>query len=63
MSLQSIILRVPAVRRALDIPERSPNAGVQSANLMDTWRYVQKWWANKQRDAILEARMKAQQRR
>ncbi|EKM52397.1 uncharacterized protein PHACADRAFT_260745 [Phanerochaete carnosa HHB-10118-sp] len=63
MSLQSTILRLPAVRSALDIPQRPANFGVQSTSMVDTWRYIQKWWAKKREDAILEAHVKAQRRR
>ena len=63
IALQSLVLRVPAVRRALGIPERPANPNIKSASLMDTARYIREWWAKKKQEAIMENRMKAQQRR
>ncbi|GJE89000.1 hypothetical protein PsYK624_050890 [Phanerochaete sordida] len=63
MSVQSAVLRLPAVRRALDIPVRPANAGTKSVSMMDSIRYLGQWWQKKQADAAYQARLKSRQRR
>lgn len=62
MALQSAALRVPAVRSALNIPLRPAGAGVKSASLLDSVRYVKQMWEKKKAEEIASIRMKERRR-
>lgn len=59
MAIQSLVLRMPAVRRALDIPVRQAGASIKSASLVDSVNALKKFFNDKKAEALLEAQKKA----
>lgn len=50
MSIQSVVLRQPAVRRALGIPIVERKHEIKSASFLESIDYAKKWWENKKKE-------------
>ena len=61
MTAQSLLLRQPAIRRALSIPLIPKNLRTPMPSMRESALYVRQWWSNKLADA--RAAEKAQRRR
>lgn len=51
MTLQSLILRQPAVRRALSIPLIPAHLSTPAPSMRESLKYARKWWDDKVADA------------
>ncbi|KAH9852954.1 60Kd inner membrane protein-domain-containing protein [Lenzites betulinus] len=56
MTLQSVVLRQPAIRRILRIPLIPEHLRVASPTMRESLKYAQKWWNDKVNDARTGAR-------
>ncbi|KAK7688723.1 hypothetical protein QCA50_008261 [Cerrena zonata] len=61
MTAQTALLRLPAVRRALNIPVLPPTSGMKSASFGESIKYVRTWWNDQKKEAVRKA--KADRRR
>lgn len=51
MTAQSLILRVPSVRKALDIPRIPDHARIKPPTFLETVRFGSEWIRNKKAEA------------
>ncbi len=51
MTLQSLILRQPAVRRVLSIPLIPKHLSTPAPSMRESLQYARKWWDDKVADA------------
>lgn len=63
MGIQSMALRIPAVRTLLGLPLRAASAGTKSVSMMDSIRYAKKQWEQKKAEALEKARADRRLRR
>lgn len=56
MTGQSLLLRQPAVRRALSIPLIPKHLQSQAPSMRESFEYLKKWWNEKKMEAAAAAR-------
>ncbi|CCM04117.1 uncharacterized protein FIBRA_06277 [Fibroporia radiculosa] len=58
ISIQTLLLRQPVIRRALGIPVVEAKHGVKPASIMDSVAYAKQWWKEKkeEQEAIVRAK-------
>lgn len=61
MTAQSIILRTPSIRKALDIPRIPDHARVKPPTFLESVKFGVEWFKNKSAEA--QAQQRAQQRK
>lgn len=59
--IQALILRIPSVRKALDIPKLPNNKPTKPPTLLETVKFGVDWFRNK--GAAAQAQARAQQRK
>lgn len=59
MAIQSLVLRVPAIRSALSIPVRQAGASMKTASLLDSINALKKFFNDKKAEALLQAKNKS----
>lgn len=61
MTIQSLVLRAPSIRKALDIPVIPDDARLKPPTFIETVKVGIEWWKKKGEEA--RAQQRAQQRR
>ncbi|KIP06673.1 hypothetical protein PHLGIDRAFT_90639 [Phlebiopsis gigantea 11061_1 CR5-6] len=63
MAVQSLVLRIPAVRLSLGLPLRPAGEGLKPASMMDSIQYAKQYWEDQKKHAMEKARADAARRR
>ena len=62
MTAQSLLLRTPSVRRALDIPVIPDNARVVPPTFLETVKFGVEWYKKKSAEAAVQQRTQGKKR-
>ena len=62
MTAQSLLLRTPSVRRALDIPVIPDNAHVEPPTLLETVKFGVEWYKKKSAEVAVQQRTQGKKR-